>query len=62
MEEKTLIDRVQDAMLTDDEDREEQSEILKSIYEEQKPDVKNKIDEIFICLCGWSLETLLGRS
>jgi len=62
VEEKTLIDRVQDAMLTDDEDREEQSEILKSIYEEQKPDVKNKIDEIFICLCGWSLETLLGRS
>jgi len=62
VEEKTLIDRVQDAMLSDDEDREEQSAILRSIYEEQSREVRNKIDEIFICLCGWSLETLLKRS
>ncbi len=59
MEEKTLIDRVQEAMLSDDEDLEEQSAILRSIYEEQGRAARNKIDEIFICLCGWSLETLL---
>ncbi len=61
MDEQTLIDRVQQAMLTDDEDREEQSAILKSIYEELDKATRNKVDEIFICLCGWMLKTLIYR-
>ena len=59
MEDRTLIDRVQEAMLSDDADREKQSELLIFLYEEASPDAKNKVDEIFICLCGWSLQTLL---
>ncbi len=61
MDEQTLIDRVQQAMLTDDEDREEQSELLLSIYNELDRNTRNKVDEIFICLCGWSLKTLIYR-
>ena len=61
MEEQTLIDRVQEAMSADDEDREKQSEILLNIYKESDQATKNKVDEIFICLCGWSLKTLINR-
>jgi hypothetical protein len=61
MEEQTLIDRVQEAMSTDDEDREKQSEYLQSIYEESDQKTRNKIDEVLMCLCGWSLKTLINR-
>ena len=61
MDEQTLIDRVQRAMWDDDEDREEQSAILRSIYDELDKATRNKVDEIFICLCGWSLKTLIYR-
>ncbi len=61
MEEETLIDHVQEAMLSDDEDRSKQSEILRRTYEEASQEAKEKIDECFICLCGWSLQTLLNR-
>jgi hypothetical protein len=55
----SLIDRVEEAMRDDDEDRDKQSDLLVDIYREASPDAKNKIDLIFICLCGWSLLTLL---
>jgi hypothetical protein len=61
MEEKTLIDLVQDAMLSDDEDREEQSEYLARCYNEASVEAKNRIDTCFIALCGWSLDTLMKR-
>lgn len=54
-----VIDKVEREMQTDDADRDKQSDILVSIYKESNPDAKNRIDEIFICLCGWSLQTLL---
>ena len=61
MEEETLIDLVQEAMLSDDEDRSKQSDILRRTYEGASLEAKNQIDKCFICLCGWSLETLLNR-
>ena len=61
MEEQTLIDRVDEAMSTDDEDRKKQSKILLRTYAEAKVEEKAKIDECFICLCGWSLKTLINK-
>lgn len=61
MEERTLIDRVQDEMESDDEDRQKQSAILLSVYDGADEKTKATIDEVFICLCGWSLKTLLNR-
>jgi hypothetical protein len=61
MEEQTLIDRVEEAIATDDENREKQSAILLRTYEEATREEKAKIDECFICLCGWSLKTLSNK-
>jgi hypothetical protein len=57
----TLIDKVQDAMLSDDEDREKQSGYLEDCYNESNEAEKKRIDDCFIALCGWSLKTLLKR-
>jgi len=61
VEEKTLIDLVQDAMLSDDEDREKQSGYLEDCYDKASMEAKNRIDTCFIALCGWSLDTLIKR-
>ena len=61
MEEETLIDLVQKEMLSDDVDRSRQSDILRKIYEDASKEMRDKIDQCFICLCGWSLKNLLNR-
>ena len=58
---ETLIDKIQEAMLTDDEDREKESAYLEREYTEASEAEKKRIDMCFIALCGWSLETLLKR-
>jgi hypothetical protein len=55
----SLIDRIQEEMLSDDEDREKQSFYLKEAYENASEEAKKAIDWCFIALCGWSLKTLL---
>ena len=57
----TLIDKIQEAMLSDDEDREKQSDYLKDCYSESSKAEKKRIDECFIALCGWSLKTLMEQ-
>jgi hypothetical protein len=59
MDEQTLIDRVEQAMQTDDEDREKQSGYLADCYNEATTAGKRLIDECFIALCGWSLKSLI---
>jgi hypothetical protein len=61
VEEQTLLDRVQEAMLTDDEDREKQSGYLADCYNEASEEEQQRIDACFIALCGWSLKTLMNR-
>lgn len=53
----SVVQRVQELMLTDDCD---QSERLQDAYERAAPEQKKVVDEIFICLCGYSLETILA--
>ena len=57
----TLIDKIQEEMLSDDEDREKQSGYLADCYNESSEAEKKRIDDCFIALCGWSLKTLLNR-
>ena len=57
----TLIDKIQEEMLSDDEDREEQSEELAAAYQQASDEAKEAIDRSFIALCGWSLKTLLRQ-
>jgi hypothetical protein len=61
VEDETLIDRIQEEMENDDENREEQSAILYSVYVGVDKKTQAIIDEVFICLCGWSFKTLLER-
>lgn len=54
---ETLIEKIQQLMLSDTED---QSERLKSLYESCVANEKEAIDQAFICLCGYSLKTILA--
>ena len=45
MDEQTVIGRVQQAMLTDDEDREKQSQYLADCYNEASEEAKQRIDD-----------------
>lgn len=55
----TLLAKVERAMRTDDANRENQSERLIRKYNNATDDEKTLLDECFICLCGWSLATLI---
>jgi hypothetical protein len=58
---KTLIDRIEEAMRSDDADREKQSDYLAGYYGEADDEEKRLIDLCFIALCGWSLNRFLQR-
>lgn len=56
-----LIETIRDEMNDDSEDWDDQSDYLRRAYESANPDQRDKLDEAFIALCGWSLTTLIGR-
>ena len=58
---QTLIDRIEEEMQTDDADREKQSNILKRIYKESTPEEQERMDDVTMCICGWTLSTLIGK-
>lgn len=53
----SVVERVQELMLHDDDD---QSERLQETFERASTEQKQAINEIFVCLCGYSLETILA--
>jgi hypothetical protein len=53
----SVVQKVQELMLHDDDD---QSERLQDTDERATPEQKQVVDEIFICLCGYSLATILA--
>lgn len=55
-----VIERVEAAMRSDDEDTEDQSERLVEAYQRATPEARAVVDEIFACLCGWELKTILA--
>ena len=56
-----LIERITKLILSDDECTEKQSDILKNTYEDATPEAQAAIDDALICICGYSLKTLLDR-
>jgi hypothetical protein len=53
-----LIDREMDG---DYEDTTDQSERLIDLYQRADAAGKKLIDDAFICLCGWSMTSLLSK-
>jgi hypothetical protein len=57
-----LIDRIEELILSDDEyPRDDQSDRLIDEYEKASPESKEVIDNIFICLCGYSLKSIIEQ-
>lgn len=52
-----LIEKILQLILSDHED---QSDRLQSLYESCVANEKEVIDQAFICLCGYSLKTILA--
>jgi hypothetical protein len=57
-----LIDYIEEEMRNDDEDREKESRRLVQDYEAASEAEKRAIDGALICLCGWSLPTLIEKA
>lgn len=55
----TLIETIHAAMAADDSD---DSERLIAQYEQANPATREALDYAFICLCGWSLSTLITKA
>jgi len=55
----TLIDKIEQEMLFDTEDRLNQSARLAQIYYDATEPQRRAIDRALICICGYSLLTLL---
>lgn len=55
----TLVSAITDNILTDDTD---DSDRIHRAYAAATPDQKAVVDDIFISLCGYSLETLIKEN
>jgi len=60
MEFENILEGIQTLMNNDGEDAEKQSEILESLYEIATDTQKKAIDNAFICICGYSLDTIIN--
>jgi len=57
---QNLYERIQHEMQTDDEDTDKISRKLETYYTKQcYPDCQDAIDEVFMTLTGWTLDTLI---
>ena len=54
-----LIAHISNAMCSDDTD---QSVRLATLYDAADDRGKDLLDQAFICLCGWSMKTLIEQS
>ena len=54
-----LIETIAEQIHSDDMGTDKQSARLKTLYREVSPDAQAGIDAAFICVCGWSLATLI---
>jgi hypothetical protein len=56
-EDEDLINRIVDAIQTDEDS---DSENLKERYLSCTPEEQKAVDRVFIALCGWSLRTMMN--
>ena len=59
MNEYSLIDLIFEQMETDDCNRQKQSALLLKLYDNATKDQLVFLDEVLICLCGYSMDTLI---
>ena len=57
-----LIEGIHYLMSNDNEDPQKQSESLEALYEIATDTQKKAIDNAFICVCGYSLDTLINNA
>lgn len=55
-----LLEYVAQVMVEDEEHSDKQSEYLMELY--RKSQDQHEIDSVFICLCGYSLKSLIEMS
>lgn len=55
----TIISQIFDCMMEDGENKEKQSEILQSYFDAATEAEKKVVNNIMICVCGYSLETII---
>lgn len=60
MEMDNTIEGILTLMQNDEENLEKQSEILESLYEVSTDTQKKAINNAFICICGYSLDTIIN--
>lgn len=56
-----LIERITDEMATDTDNMAKQSAMLADTYTSADEAGKKLLDDAFVCLCGWSMKTLLEQ-
>ena len=56
----TLIETLFSLMEKDEEDPQKQSEQLEALYEISTDTQKKAINNAFICICGYSLDTIIN--
>lgn len=57
-----LLEEFQKSFLDDDESNYKKGERLIGIYQTADEKSKEIIDDVFITLCGWSLQSLLEKA
>lgn len=57
-----IIDHILYLMQNDCDDTEKQSDQLEALYEISTDTQKKAIDNAFICICGYSLDTIINNS
>ena len=57
-----LIEQIFAVMQMDKNNQLKQSVILYGIYHNAGHNEKRALDSAFLCVCGWSLETLIHRA
>ena len=56
-----ILARVEAAMRSDTEDQQDQSDRIERHYHGATERQRALIDDVFACLCGWSLRTILDE-
>ena len=56
-----IIEHILYLMQNDTEDSEKQSESLEALYEISTDTQKKAIDNAFICICGYTLDTIINN-
>lgn len=56
-----LIEKIFSEMQNDDSDMAKESEVLLRFYNSGCPEYRAGMDMLCICLCGWTVKTLIDK-